>query len=175
MDIIHRLTARVFAALLLSTLLLGTLLLGTQPAFADLPCHEGGDVATSSGGAARVVATAWGCRAYPTATYTVERRGGASYVVSGLTSHTSLHISETGRTVVLLNDDHPRADQTVLTAFRDGRSMGDFTFAELLGADHRAVVEGRFVEVRIEGVQLVIADVDGTEYLRTYIGVLRFR
>ncbi|MEM9073575.1 MAG: hypothetical protein AAGE52_34105 [Myxococcota bacterium] len=146
------------------------LLLTSSTAFADLPCREGGVVATN--GSARVVASAHGCRAFPTASFTVE--GQRSYTIASLPGHHRLVVSETGRTLILL-PQHLRAGAGELVVYRDGYRLGAFPLAEILGAEHRAVSEDRFVTVGIESTTLVVTDVDGTELHRAHLRTLPYR
>ena len=158
------------AALSLLSLLLGSSL----EAHADSACHEGGVVATSQNGQVEVGEGAHGCRAYPTASYTITG-GVRDYEISSLPYHSALYVSDTGRTLLLVGE-HSRADQDSVTLFRDGRRHGSYTLAELLG--DRVSAGAGSVQPRIEGLDLVIYGATGnslSELSRVYVGALPFR
>lgn len=157
----------------LKLVVIASLLVLSSIAHADLPCREGGVVATSSNGGATVVASAHGCRAYPTAQYTVRVGGRDVFTIPSMPGHETMLVSDTGRTILLLSTRNVRADQEEVVAFRDGRRFGSYLLADILGATTRAVREGRFVDVQIEGVYLVIKDVDGTQLYREHLAVLQ--
>lgn len=142
-------------------------------ASADLACEAPGVVATSRSGAATVFASARGCRAHPTASYTVRVNGVDRHTIAELPGHDRILVSDSGRTLVLIHDEHVRADRDVVTVYRDGRRLGVYAVADLLGASSRAVREGRYVEVRVDGAHLVVDDVDGTRLHRAHLGTLR--
>ncbi|MCB9616588.1 MAG: hypothetical protein H6721_13745 [Sandaracinus sp.] len=161
-----------------STLLLTLLFLGPiayeSPARADLPCHEGGQVAQSPDGSVEVHASPHGCRQHPSPSLTVRLRGADLYTVRAAPDFHRVSVSSTGRTLLVQVSEHLRGDRDSLWVYRDGYRLGVYRLADLLGAESRAVREGRHVEVRIEGVELVIADVDGTELHRRYLGALPY-
>ncbi|MEM9191793.1 MAG: hypothetical protein AAGF12_21655 [Myxococcota bacterium] len=142
-------------------------------ASADPPCREGGSVATSRNGSVRVVSSAWGCRAYPDRTFTIEGRT-RSYTITGAPPHEHVFVSDTGRTVLFV-EEHVRADQHSVAMFRDGYRLGVYPVSELVGAQHRVVTEGLHVETEIDGVELVIRDLQGNEVLRRHLRFLAYR
>ncbi len=158
---------------LLLALSLTTLAPLGAPARADLACHEGGKVAESTNGRVEVHSSPYGCRQFPSAQLTVKVGGTDLYTTSDVGGFETIYVSDTGRTL-LLTSETLRGDRDAVVAYRDGYQLGVYTMADLLGATSRTVTEGRYVKVRIEGLELVIDDVDGTELDRRYVGALPF-
>lgn len=124
-------------------------------------------------GRARVHIGPHGCRAFPTGTHTVELDGSTLYTTDDVPRYETIFVSDTGRTLVLTHERNLRADRASITVFRDGRRFGNYAISNLVGDRHHVVTERRFVEVSIDGLALVIDDVDGTNLYRHHVGVLR--
>lgn len=146
--------------------------LGAPCARADLACHEGGLVSTSTAGTATVTISAYGCREFPSATYTVQVGGVDRFTIANVSGGGVVRVSDTGRTVLVAEAESLRADQQSFTVFRDGRRFGVYPIAALLGSGARAVTEGRYVSVEIRSVHLVVTDLDGTQLLRQHLARL---
>ncbi|MBO6937791.1 MAG: hypothetical protein JJ863_22680 [Deltaproteobacteria bacterium] len=168
-----RTTSMTKLKMLLLALSLTTLAPLGAPARADLACHEGGKVAESANGRVEVHSSPYGCREFPSARLTVKVGGTDLYTTSDVGGFETIYVSDTGRTL-LVTSETLRGDRDAIVVYRDGYRLGIYTMADLLGSSSRTVSEGRYVKVRIEGLQLVIDDVDGTELDRRYVGALAF-
>lgn len=135
---------------------------------ADLPCDAGGEIARSTSGRATLSIGPHGCRQFPTGELRVDTPS-RSYVVTGQELGERAWLSDTGRTIVS-GPEHPRAHADSVQLLRDGHFHGTYTLRELLGESHATVTQQLFVDVSVDGVDLVIRDLQGGELLRRYLG-----
>ncbi len=157
-----------------SALLLATSLSPVPVARANMACHEGGPVTQSENGRVSLTVSAYGCQAYPSSTYTVSG-GRRTFQFDGPSpDHSEVLVSNTGRSVLFL-EENPRADRASITLFRDGAQHGTYALADLLGAQHTYVTDALYVKVALDGLEVVIRDLQDGELNRIHLRDFRFQ
>lgn len=152
---------------LLAAVALATLTLCASPGAADIACRMA--QARSSDGAVFLHSSAWGCRTAAHPIVLSVQGGVRDYEFEVEAFPAKVLVSDTGRTVVM-TDYEANGDGSLLV-YRDGRRLGTWTFAELLGARHSVVTRAQRLRVTVEGVRLKLTSARGTELLDEHLGL----